>query len=377
MTDATRDSVEADARVLLAHVAEPGDPRLGAAVARWGSAEVLDRVRAGDPAVPSWWGARLLATAPTTAGEARERAASLGARIVVPGGAEWPRQLDDLDVRAPMALWIAGSADLRLLALRSLAMVGARACSSYGERVALDWAGHLAGERWTVVSGAAFGIDAAAHRGALAADGTTIAVLASGIDVAYPRAHDALLARIADSGCLVSEVPPGEPARRQRFLTRNRVIAALSRATLVVEAATRSGSLATARAAAALGRIVLAVPGPVTSATSAGCHRLVVEERALLAAGLDDVRMALDLTSAGPGPAPPGPALSADERAVLDAIPARGASPPDRIAAAAAVDLRRALTALGRLETGGWVARSATGWSLTARARLPVRDAPS
>lgn len=368
---------EADARVLLAHVAEPGDPRLATAIRRWGAVEALDRVRGGDPALPAWLGERLRSGGPATAAQAHERAAAAGARIVVPGGPEWPRQLEDLGARMPLALWLAGAADLRLLALRSLAVVGARACSAYGERVAVEWSGHLAGDRWTIVSGAAFGIDAAAHRGALAAEGTTVAVLACGIDLAYPRAHEALLARIAESGCLVSEVPPGEPARRQRFLTRNRLIAALSRGTVVVEAATRSGSLATARAAAALGRIVMAVPGPVTAATSTGCHRLVADEQALLVAGVEDVRTALDLTSApAPGPAasttatgPPSPA----ERSVVDALPARGTWPADRIAAAAAVDVRAALAALGRLEARGWVARSDAGWSLTARARLPVR----
>lgn len=363
---------EADARVLLAHAAEPGDPRLGTSIRRWGAAEVLRRALRGDEGVPGWIGARIGAAGLTAADQARDRAASSGARILVPGGPEWPRQLDDLQERAPLALWVAGAADVRLLALRSVAMVGARACSPYGARVAGEWAAHLAGEGWTIVSGAAYGIDAAAHRGALAADGTTLAVLACGVDIAYPRGHDALLARVLDAGAILSEVPPGEPARRQRFLTRNRVIAALTRATVVVEAATRSGSLATARAAGSLGRVVLAVPGPVSSATSSGCHRLVVHEQALLAGGVDDVLAALDLTAAGSAGAPATPSrLSRSDHAVLDCLPARGTLTADRIAIASALPTREALAALGRLEAQGWVLRERDCWGLSARARLP------
>lgn len=362
---------DADARVVLAHAAEPGDPRMAAWIRRWGAGEVLRRALRADDAVPPWVAARLADAGLATADEAHERAAKAGARIVVPGEAEWPRQLDDLGERAPLALWVAGAADLRLLALRSVAVVGARACSPYGERVAGEWAAHLAGARWTVVSGAAYGIDAAAHRGALAADGTTVAILASGVDVAYPRGHDALLARILDAGAIVSEVPPGMPARRQRFLTRNRVIAALTRATVVVEAAARSGSLATARAAGSLGRVVLAIPGPVSAATSAGCHRLVIEEQALLAGSVDDVLASLDLT-AGSGPAALAPrGLSRSERAVLDGLPTRGVRSLERIAADSALPAREALACLGRLEAEDWVRREQDGWSLSPRARLP------
>ena len=157
---------------------------------------------------------------------------------------------------------MSGAADLRLLALRSVAVVGARACTAYGEEVARTWSAELAADSWCVLSGAAFGIDAAAHRGALAASGPTVAVLAGGVDVPYPRAHVALLARIADEGLVVSEVPPGESVRRQRFLSRNRVIAALGRATLVIEAAERSGTTATARAASAIARPCSRCPAP-------------------------------------------------------------------------------------------------------------------
>ena len=181
-----------------------------------------------------------------------------------PQTAQWPQQLADLDSGAPTRLWTSGTGHLRLLALRSVAIVGARNATPYGMTVAGAVAAELTAAGWLVVSGAAFGIDAAAHRGALAAGGATIAVMAGGVDVPVPRSHAPLLARINDQGLLVSEYPPGTMPRKHSFLERNRLIAALSRATIVVEAGSRSGSLNTADWAATLGRPVLAVPGPVT-----------------------------------------------------------------------------------------------------------------
>ena len=156
---------------------------------------------------------------------------------------------------------------------RSVAIVGSRASTAYGEHVAGELGHQLAERGWTVVSGGAFGIDAAAHRGALAAEAPTVAVLACGVDRPYPAAHGALLHRIAETGLLVSEWPPGAAPHRHRFLVRNRLIAALTRGTVVVEAAARSGAQATARRARKLGRQVLVVPGPVTSAMSVGLPR--------------------------------------------------------------------------------------------------------
>lgn len=215
---------------------------------------------------------------------------SSGIRFVIPGDSEWPTQLDDLGSARPVGLYLRGR-DLRLAALRSVSVVGARAATQYGMHVATEWGSDLAQRGWTVISGGAYGIDAGAHRGALAVGGTTVAVLACGVDVGYPRGNSTLFERIAsDGGCLASELPPGSHPTRPRFLQRNRVIAAISRATIVVEAANRSGALNTAALARGLGRRVMTVPGPITSAMSQGCHRLVqADEPARLVTGVDDV----------------------------------------------------------------------------------------
>ncbi|HLZ36978.1 MAG TPA: DNA-processing protein DprA [Mycobacteriales bacterium] len=184
----------------------------------------------------------------------------LGGRFVCPGDAEWPSQLDDLHATRPFGLWLRGGSHLRLVAVRSVAVVGARAATAYGEHVSGELAADLADAGWAVVSGGAFGVDAASHRGALAAGGATVAVLASGIDVPYPRGHDTLFDRIAHEGLLVTDWPPGAAPARLRFLVRKRVIAALTRGTVVVEAAARSGALNTARHARELGRLVMAGP---------------------------------------------------------------------------------------------------------------------
>ena len=202
--------------------------------------------------------------------------------VRLPGDEEWPGQLDDLGDSRPIGLWVRGTANLRLWALRSVAVVGARACTEYGAHLATTLGAALAERGWTVASGAAYGVDGAAHRGALAADGPTLAVLASGVDHAYPRGHTELLARIAEQGLLVAELPPGAHPTRSRFIQRNRVIAALTRGTVVVEAELRSGSLVTARRALALGRYTMGVPGPVTSGLSAGVHQLLRSEGVLV-----------------------------------------------------------------------------------------------
>lgn len=358
---------ERGAWVALAHGVEPADARMGRLVSRVGPIEAVDRIRGSVTALPHGDGIRArLAAAPVEAAD--ERAASVGARIVTRSDREWPTQLDDLGDQAPFALWVVGAASLRLLALRSVAVVGARACTSYGEELARSWAAGLCAEQWCVLSGGAFGIDAAAHRGALAAGGSTICVLAGGVDTPYPRAHDALIARIADEGLVVSESPPGESVRRQRFLSRNRVIAAMSRATLVIEAASRSGTIATARAATGMNRPVLAVPGPVTSPSSAGCHRMIRDAEAILVQSIADVLDFLDLSRAGNRPAVVAVAdrdrLSGTERQVLDAMPARSAMGAERVAVASGLPIAAVWAALGVLEVGGWVSQQSDGWRL-------------
>jgi DNA processing protein len=222
-----------------------------------------------------------------------------------------------------------------------------------------------------VVSGGAFGIDAAAHRGALAADGVTVCVLAGGVDVPYPRAHDALIARMADDGLVVSESPLGEGVRRQRFLTRNRVIAALTRGTIVVEAAERSGTMATAQAATVMNRPLFAVPGPVTSPASAGCHRMIRDGEALLVGSVDEVLGLLDLgrpSASGPSQRQDRDALSATEQRVLDSFPRRRAVGGLDVGRLAGLGVEDTWAALGVLEAGGWVCQAPEGWRLAPRA---------
>jgi DNA protecting protein DprA len=208
-----------------------------------------------------------------------------GAIFLTPADAEWPQSVNDL-AAPPIALVIKG--DPKFLTGNSLAIVGTRNPTQYGVRIAQDFAAGFVDRDWSIISGGAYGIDAAAHKGALVAEGITVAVLAAGIDLNYPAGNARLFAEIADLGCLVSEVAPGTPAIPSRFLTRNRLIAALSNATLVVEAAFRSGSLRTARDAAELMRPVMAIPGPITSPVSEGCHRLIGERAAEIVTSVAD-----------------------------------------------------------------------------------------
>lgn len=312
------------ARIALATVCEPGEVELFRALARRGPSETIAGLLAR-----ARWTQRIprsaslgLRLAEVDVDAVIARSEDVGCRILVAGDAQWPRRVDDLGDRAPLALWCWGEANPRLLTIRSVAVVGARACSRYGEFVARDWSAQLARDGIAVISGGAYGIDAAAHRGALAVDGITICVLAGGIDIPYPRGHEGLFAEIVERGLIVSEAPPGETVRRRRFLTRNRLIAALAGATCVVEAARRSGSARTAHDAAALYRPVLAVPGPVTSETSQGTHQLVGDGLAMLAASVDDVRAAIDPIAVHPVEIDRSDGVSSTMREVLDVLPA-------------------------------------------------------
>ena len=241
------------ARAALTYLVEPADRRLARLIREHGAARTLDAIRSGRPLGPGSpgqgasmdrWRVRLPELPrPEQLLAFRES----GIRLVCPGDPEWPGQLADLGDDEPYALWLRGSADLRFSCLRSVAIVGARAATAYGSYVAAEFAASVAARGWAVVSGGAFGVDAAAHRGALSADGVTVAVLACGVDVPYPSAHADLLDAIAAQGVLVSEWPPGRQVSRLRFLVRNRVIAALATGTLVVEASQRSGAVNTAR----------------------------------------------------------------------------------------------------------------------------------
>jgi DNA processing protein len=370
---------ERGARALLAQWFEADDAALGARLAHRGAADVVEEILCGRSPLATAARARMRCS---TGDAVRAEAAHLvetawasaervGARYVIPGDSEWPGQLDDLGVRRPLGLWVCGAASLRLLALRSVAVVGARAATSYGEGVARELAHHLADEDWLTVSGGAFGIDAAAHRGAMAAGGATACVLAGGVDVPYPRSHADLLASIRERGVVISEAPLGGAAMRHRFLTRNRIIGALGRATVLVEAAVRSGGLTTAREARKLNRVCMAFPGPVTSPLSAGCHRLIQDDGALLVASPREVTALVSgrLASDGIDASVDEPVLDRRERRVLDAVPARRPAPLARIATVAGVGATDAMVALGMLDALGLVHRHREGWARSAVSR--------
>lgn len=236
--------------------------------------------------------------------------------------------------------------------------------------MAADLSAGLVARDVTVVSGAAFGIDGAAHRAALAGEGLTVAVLAGGIDVPYPAGHSALLHRIGKDGLVISEYPPGVRPNRVRFLTRNRLVAALSGATVVVEAGVRSGAANTAGWAAALGRSVCAVPGPVTSAASMGCHALLREGAHLVGRAEEIVELIGRIGELAPEsdrPSSPLDALSDTERRVYEALPARAARTVDEIAVAAGIPAYEVFGPLTTLELSGLVVRTDGRWKLARR----------
>jgi DNA processing protein len=297
---------------------------------------------------------------------------------VVPGDEEWPDGLVDLaDIEPlherggmPVGLWLKGPLRLAEACARSVAVVGSRSATTYGTGVAGDLAAGLSTEGHTIVSGAAFGIDQAGHRAALAMRGPTVAVLACGADRVYPSAHQRLLDYIADTGLVVSEAPIGGAPTRIRFLARNRLIAALSQGTVVVEAAIRSGALNTASWAESLGRVVMGVPGPVNSAPSQGVHELIRSRGALLVTRSEEVLEAVAPIGSYTlfdrrEPATPRDRLSSAEREVLDAVPVARAQPAERIARVAGLPLTTVAEALSRLRSSGLVRERDGRWHLT------------
>ena len=305
-----------------------------------------------------------------------------GGRLITPGDDEWPGLAfasfrgapvrDRPQGRAPLVLWAIGPLRLDDVAERAAAIVGTRACTAYGEHVAAELSAGLADHDVAIVSGGAYGVDGAAHRAALAADGMTVAVLAGGVDVLYPAGHSALLHRVGATGLLLSEYPPGVRPARHRFLTRNRLVAALSGATIVVEAGIRSGAASTAAWARALGRVVCAVPGPVTSAASTGCH-VLLRAGAELVTRADEVREIIgragELADEETRPANPLDALTDIERQVFEALPGRGIRTADEIAVASGIAPEAILGPLAMLEIAGLIERVDSRWRLARTMR--------
>jgi DNA processing protein len=382
---------ERTVRLLLSRLIEPEDHlfaelRESTAPAPAEPAELLRAIVGDRASPPPPWPARLaerlesrragiwmkLACADPAAD--LEAGAAAEARFLIPGDAEWPSGLDDLGGRAPFGIWIIGRFETRAPAV---AMVGARACTGYGSQAAGQLAADLARVGTTIVSGAALGVDGAAHRGALAVGGTTVAVLACGIDRSYPASHRMLIEAIGQRGAVLAELPPGTSPTRFRFLARNRLIAALGTGTVVVEAASRSGSLVTARLAAELGRAVFAVPGPVTSRQSMGTNQLLCDgaipavdgPQILAELGVESARREPEARRADTPSGIASDAAPLDPYAMLvrEALPtARSGRAAEVLSLATATGLAppQVLALLGQLAARGQAVKTGGGWAL-------------
>jgi DNA processing protein len=380
---------ETIARAAWSGLTEPGDRVAGALVGAigaplaltslseaWSSRRILASV-GDDTALTTEeiekalarWRPRLGGQATVTA---MRQGVRLGARLIVRGDPLWPSGLDDLGDHAPIALWVRGTDEALGGISASISLVGARAATGYGEHVTMEASAGLVDRGFTIVSGAAYGIDGMAHRAALASRGRTVAFLAGGVDRFYPSGHDALLSRMVEEGAVITELPPGAQPSKWRFLQRNRLIAAASQATVVLEAGWRSGSLNTAGHAAALGRALGAVPGPVTSPASAGCHRLIRDFDAVCVTSAQEMA---ELAPVGPPNADAddgearGDDIGRERRSdsagmirVLDALSRRSARRTDDIAARAGMAIAEVQSELGLLELDGRVEERERGW---------------
>jgi len=376
------------ARASWTGIAEPGDRIAGLLVAALGASTALSVVveqhpvarivarLADEGATPpaaddlesalARWYPRMKSSVAITA---LRQAAQYSVRLRVPGDDGWPTGLADLGDHAPIALWVRGN-DAALMSLeRSIALVGARAATGYGEHVTMEASAGLVDRGFSIVSGAAYGIDGMAHRAALASSGQTIAFLAGGVDRFYPSGHDALLTRIVESGVVLSELPCGSPPTKWRFLQRNRLIAASSLATVVLEAGWRSGSLNTAGHASTLGRPLGAMPGPVTSAASAGCHRLIRDFTAVLVTNAEEMAELVPFPGGGlHSPEHAGDDRGGSSRAsseqtrVLDALSQRAARTTSEVAERSGLSISSVKSILGVLELDSTVAEREKGW---------------
>lgn len=367
------------ARVALNLLFEPGDKRIDAFMAGMDALSFYTALR-GSPRTRGLRdasvdvAARLDARRPDEVLDSAERR---GIRFVIPGDEEWPVQIEDLDGQepvqertgTPLGLWVRGSLRLDALA-RSVAIVGSRNATSYG----LDAAGHIAagvaGGGFAVISGGAIGIDGAAHRGTLAVGGRTVAVLAGGVDRLYPKENSRLLEAVLDDGAIVSELAPGLPPMRLRFLGRNRVIAALARGTVLVQAAPRSGALSTANWTTKLNRQLMCVPGPISEITSLGVLEQVRQGKGTIVTRGEEVLELVGgsgeyLVEERRGPKKKRDELSVRHRQVLDGVPVANGATSESISRASGVAFKEVASALLYLETNGFVERGPGGWMLT------------
>jgi DNA processing protein len=362
------------ARVTLSCAVEPGDGTTSSLIAQLGAERALEKARSvGEGETGEMLAQRL---AEVDAVRQLDQAARCGIRFLVPGDAEWPAGLDQLDDAitldgfggTPPGLWVKGPMPLTELAT-SVAVVGSRAASVYGVEMTRAVCGHLALSGVPVVSGGALGIDFEAHDATLSADGVTAAVLACGADRVYPAHNRALLQHLAAEFAVVSEQPPGSAPTRPRFLARNRLIAAMTSGTVVVEAALRSGALNTAGWAESLNRHVMCVPGPVTSYTSRGVNNFLREGRGTVVTHGSEV---LELIGAAGehlvepprGESRPRDELTPTERAVVEWVPVSEAAGVDSISRRCGLSLRTTEGALRRLRSKRFVQLIDGGWRL-------------
>jgi DNA processing protein len=358
------------ARMALSRIVDVGDPELSAVVEQVGAPATLAGVVEGSFGAPL---ARRAASADLDSSTRLPAASSI--RFVVPGDEEWPDCLADLGRGQavqrrggiPFGLWLRGPGHLAAMVERAVAVVGSRAATAYGSGMATELAAELAEHGVTVISGGAYGIDAAAHRGALAVDGPTFAIIANGVDVSYPPGNRSLFDSLGKDRLLVSELPPGAHPSRVRFLARNRLIAALSLGTVVVEAALRSGARNTASWAIECHRQLMAVPGPVHSTLSAAPHLMIRNGQATLVTGTADVLemvsgMGVDMVGVPRGSSRPTDDLDGHRLAVFEAVPARRRLSVGAIALTAGVSIPDCLAHLAALESTGLVDGTPGGW---------------
>ncbi|MCL2482511.1 MAG: DNA-processing protein DprA [Propionibacteriaceae bacterium] len=365
---------ERKARMGLAAAHDAGDVGLAKLIGEQGAVDVWEYLRAGQ-------GKTAIArrAAQIDVDSLMHRTDQIGARFVIPSDEQWPTYLNELEWSepvggvggVPLGLWVSGPADLSQLT--AVAMVGSRASTAYGEHVAADWAVGIAEHGYCVLSGGAYGIDSCAHRGALACGGATVAVMAGGLAQLYPSGNSVLLEKIRDSGAVVSEHPPDRPPSRARFLVRNRLIAALAKATVIVEGALRSGAQNTVSWALSLQRPVLAAPGPVTSAMSVTPHRLVRSGQATLVTSVEDILTSVEpLKSATPDYPRDEPTaldgLTPDLAQVCECLPARRSVSVDELCALTGESAWSLMASLGRLKQLGFVAEVTPGmWRVSTR----------
>lgn len=364
------------ARAVLSAVCTPGDRRLVGLLQEHPAPEAVAALRHGGGRTP--WSARAIETDEE---DLAQRAENCGLEFLIPGDECFPSVLSDLDNcdqvndmgGAPLGLWVAGDPYLLIDSRPRVAVVGARAATRYGEAIATDMTYRLAGQEFgahVIISGGAYGIDAAAHRGAIAAGGTTIGVYAGGLDEPYPRGNHNLFEAIRAEHVAISEAAPGVRCHRMDFLARNRLIAALGQGVVVVEAAMRSGARNTTSWAIELSRPVMAVPGSVHSSSSTGCHQMIRDGKAVLVTDARDVAAVLAPMGRAPmlevrGVARALDGLDARLTGIREAMPARGGVTSAELAVIRCMGIQEVMAGLAELEARGLVRRRLDGsWQI-------------